>query len=122
MGYGQYGRNVSYSGIYKITNRYNGKIYVGQSQNIYTRRNQHFAALSGGTHENKAMQKDYNLYSRYFCWDVIEYCDQNELNEREKYWIDKLDCAAPNGYNQGWQPYKRKQEKKLIVRGYRRSR
>ena len=45
------------SGIYKITNLSNGKIYIGQSQNIYTRRQQHFVALRNGSHENKEMQK-----------------------------------------------------------------
>lgn len=46
------------SGIYKITNLLNGKAYVGQSHNIYSRRKQHFTALRQGRHENRAMQQD----------------------------------------------------------------
>lgn len=46
------------SGIYVITNTINGRQYVGQSQNIFFRRKQHFVALKNGTHENKAMQQD----------------------------------------------------------------
>ncbi len=47
-----------FSGIYKITNNINGKIYVGQSENVYKRKAQHFTALRRNTHENKQMQKD----------------------------------------------------------------
>ena len=46
------------SGIYKITNLNNGKVYIGQSQNIYFRRKQHFTALRTRRHENTQMQKD----------------------------------------------------------------
>lgn len=46
------------SGIYKITNMLNGKVYVGQSKNIFVRKRQHFDALRAGHHENKAMQHD----------------------------------------------------------------
>ena len=46
------------SGIYKITNNANGKVYIGQSQNIFMRRRQHFMELSSGRHPNKNMQND----------------------------------------------------------------
>ena len=46
------------SGIYKITNLLNGKVYVGQSQNVFERKIQHFTALRNGNHENHEMQKD----------------------------------------------------------------
>ena len=49
---------LSPSGIYKITNNKNGKVYIGQSQNIYARKKQHFVALRNGNHENKGMQAD----------------------------------------------------------------
>jgi hypothetical protein len=32
-------------------------------------------------------------------FEVIEECDENELNERERYWIKTLNCIAPLGYN-----------------------
>ena len=46
------------SGIYKITNQVNGKIYIGQSQNVYERRMEHFVALRRGNHSNRDMQRD----------------------------------------------------------------
>ena len=62
------------SGIYKITNLLNGKVYVGQSQNVFERKIQHFTALRNGNHENREMQKDWNKNNRGFRWDVIEFC------------------------------------------------
>lgn len=91
----------SLAGIYKITNIKNGKVYVGQSQNVYERRIEHFVALRRGRHPNKLMQKDWNKDNRGFRFDVIELVPLNKLNEREKYWIDKLNSLEPEGYNQG---------------------
>lgn len=96
-------------GIYKITNNKNGKVYIGQSQNMYERWHQHHAALKSGHHPNKEMQKDWKKNSRGFRWDVIEYCSLEKLNEREKYWIEQYN-SIECGYNQGWVPFKRKKQ------------
>lgn len=98
---------LSLAGIYKITNTITGKVYVGQSQNVYERKCEHFVALRHNKHENKLMQHDWNINNRGFRFDVIELCPINELNAREKYWIDKLNTMGPHGYNQTWVPYKR---------------
>lgn len=98
---------ISPSGIYKITNLTNNKIYVGQSQNVFERKIEHFTALRRKKHPNKQMQKDWNKNNRGFRWDVIEFVSIDKLNEREKYWIDTLNSAEPNGYNGPWVPYRR---------------
>ena len=111
------------SGIYKITNNANGKVYIGQSQNIYARRKQHLTELARGKHPNRDMQADWNKSSRGFRWDVVEYCGIAELNEREEYWINKYN-SIEYGYNKGWVPYKRKTKKVVNKRkyvGYRKS-
>lgn len=46
------------------------------------------------------MQKDWNKDNHGFRFDVIEFVPLKDLNEREKYWIDKLDTMEPHGYNQ----------------------
>lgn len=112
------------SGIYKITNTKNNKVYVGQSQNVYERESEHFLALRRGRHPNKLMQKDWNKDNHGFRFDVIEFVPLKDLNEREKYWIDKLGTMEPHGYNQDWVPYKRKEQKKPAYKQkhYRRTR
>lgn len=111
------------SGIYKITNTLNGKVYIGQSQNVWLRRTQHFVALRRNRHENKQMQEDWNCNNRGFRFDVIEYCGLKLLNEKEKYWIDQYDATnAAKGYNQGWVPYKRKTSSAHKVKKYHKTR
>ena len=101
-------RNQKYSGIYIITNLRTGKSYVGQSGNVYRRRKQHFSALKSGKHENWMRQFEFNRYGRRnFRWRVLEWCPTNQLNEREKYWINKLNTRTPKGFNLTWAPFLR---------------
>lgn len=88
--------------IYKITNTLNGKVYVGQTIKTVERRfKEHvFAALKGGnrmTYLQNAMVK-YGIEN--FVIETLEECDQEVLNERERYWIAKL-CSFEygKGYN-----------------------
>lgn len=87
-------------GIYKITNNINGKIYIGQS---------HYIEARWESHKRNAFYKnsssyDFALYRamrKYgienFSFEIIEECQSEELNKREKYWIDFY-----NSYKQGY--------------------
>lgn len=91
-------------GIYKIQNKTNGKIYIGQSVNIIKRFYMHrYNAFA-------AKKKDiYHLYlyeaiRKYgkdgFTYEIIEECKPEQLDKREQYWIkfyksNEKDC----GYN-----------------------
>lgn len=81
-------------GIYKITNKINGLSYIGQSVNIAHRWYCH--KTSGELTIGKAIQK-YGVEN--FIFEVIEECDVLNLDEREKFWILKLNTLTPNGYN-----------------------
>lgn len=86
-------------GIYKYQNKINGKIYIGQSDNLERRYAQHIydttARPERGTGIDQAMAK----YGREnFTYEIIEYCDIKELDERECYWIAYYD-SYNNGYN-----------------------
>lgn len=89
------------AGIYIIRNTANGKVYIGQSRRISNREYCHFHALEKGTHYNKHLQRSYNTYGRdAFVFEVIEWCDVSELDEREKYYIKKYNSMNINkGYN-----------------------
>ena len=78
------------SGIYKITNLKDNKIYIGQSTDIKTRWSNHIKA---------ALKIDSIAHSRVhdamgeegiwnFTFELLEQCPKEKLNEREKYYIE----------------------------------
>ena len=77
-------------GIYKIQNLVNGKVYIGQSNNIKRRWTAHRNSPFNPNQPNydsplyRAIRK-YGLDS--FSFEVIEECSIAELNNRENYWI-----------------------------------
>lgn len=77
-------------GIYKITNINDMKCYVGQSVDIANRFTQHCRCGCG-----IKTPKDNKLYAAMlkngldqFTFEIVEICPQEELNEKEKYYID----------------------------------
>lgn len=76
-------------GIYKITFIPKNIVYIGQSLDISTRLSQHRNKLSLNKHENSKLQNYYNKYwLDSFKFEIIEQCKENELTDREQYWID----------------------------------
>lgn len=93
--------DIMVKGIYKITNKRTGEVYVGQSFNIFARRANHFKELSLGTHHNKGLQKDHDRGDT-FIFEVIEKMPEatrEELEKREIYYIEKFNSFY-QGYNQ----------------------
>ena len=89
--------------VYKITNKANGKVYIGQSVQESTRRiSNHKYYLRLGTHFNDHLQRAWNKYgSAQFEFTNIDTAETIEqLNEKEQYWIAFYQSAAPEfGYN-----------------------
>lgn len=90
-------------GVYCIRNTKTSKKYIGcTSMNFGDRRDCHFASLRNGYHYNKEMQSDFDKYGEdSFVFEIIEKIDSDDesiYEEREKYWIQKLDTFN-NGYN-----------------------
>lgn len=78
------------SGIYKLTNINDGKAYIGKSTNIKKRIADHFKSAIGiKTIADQAVHHAM-LDSGFWNWTIeyIIYCDKDELNEMEKYYID----------------------------------
>lgn len=87
-------------GIYKITNQITDECYIGQAVDVYKRWNEHCKCGLGidtppGNKLYKAMQ-DYGLEN--FTFELLTECNQSELNEKEKYFIE-LYQADTFGYN-----------------------
>lgn len=87
-------------GIYRITNKYNHKNYIGKSKNIMQRWAMHEQALLNHDHHSLKLQSDYDLYGgiEAFDFSILETCTLEELSAKEKYWIGEFD-SANNGYN-----------------------
>lgn len=81
-------------GIYKITNLLNQKVYIGQSVDIEQRWKKHCF-----TKDNCAIHKAIQKYGeKNFSFEVLEECKQEELNDKEIYYINKYNSYT-NGYN-----------------------
>lgn len=87
-------------GIYKIENKYNGKVYIGKSKNIMQRWATHEQALSKHNHHSIKLQQDYDEYGgiEAFDFSIVEICAASELTTLEKLYITKYD-AVNSGYN-----------------------
>ena len=88
-------------GIYKITNKMNGKSYVGQSIDIKTRwRNHCSTAYNPNEHSyNNPLYRAIRKYGiENFSFEILKECNVNELNELEQFYIEKYNTFF-EGYN-----------------------
>ena len=91
-------------GIYCFTNNINNKKYVGQSKQLERRYYLHLRdSLSKTKSENDtsllhAAIRKYGIEN--FTYEILEECEINELNDKEKYWIEQLHSyVLEGGYN-----------------------
>lgn len=121
-----------YGVIYKITNLINGKIYIGQTKRTFKERysgggegiervyRYHTYRKNYGELHNDHLLKSINKYG-FDNFVVDEEFDvaysQEELNQKEKYWIQHYNCNNPyKGYNatEGGDSGKRSSYRKYI--------
>ena len=86
--------------IYKITNKVNGKLYIGKTLNsIESRFKEHIADSQRGNKQHRPLYKAFNKYGiENFKIELIEECSIENLNAREIYWIAKFNTFKC-GYN-----------------------
>lgn len=86
--------------IYKIQNKINGQIYIGQTvRSLAARLGEHLKDRKGG--RSGLLKKAFDAYGpQSFEISVIDHAPtQSILNEKEKYWISFYGCIFPAGYN-----------------------
>lgn len=95
---------ISPSGIYCFTNKINGKRYIGLSTNLRSRYRGHIRAMycykKSGQYDSSLLHRDmYRFGIDNFTYEVLEYTDNQHLDNQERYWIQKYSTLWPNGYN-----------------------
>lgn len=86
-------------GIYKIQNKINGKVYIGQSQNVEFRCKEHREILRKNSHRNHKIQNAWNKDGEdNFTFELLEECTLEQLDEKEIFYIKKFN-SYENGYN-----------------------
>jgi len=97
-----YNKSANKSGVYKIINTSNNRIYIGSAKTFKTRHQGHLTSLRKGTHHNKYLQNDFNKCGEdAFEFHVIEIID-GEQAERlliEQKHIDKYYDSQDRCYN-----------------------
>lgn len=88
--------------IYKIINDVNDKIYIGQTINtIEYRFKCHINEANQTIHQSKFHLALSKIGAEHFKIELIEECPNEELNDREEYWIKFYD-SVNQGYNTTW--------------------
>lgn len=95
--------------IYSITNIENSKLYIGKTTqpNPYDRWKQHLQnarsksnlAENNSVHSMPIVRAICKYGADNFKFRVLEECSDDDVNERETFWINRLDTCGKNGYN-----------------------
>lgn len=84
-------KNLSFCGVYVLTNLVNGHQYIGSSMNIRHRLWAHRANLRHNKHHNPYLQNAWNKYGENnFDFSVLEKCTVEDRFKREQFYVDSL--------------------------------
>jgi hypothetical protein len=96
------------AGIFQIRNTLNGKLFIDSTLNMKSLNGQN-TTLRLGTHNNKALQKEWNEYGEQaFVMEVLEVLKpsdnpfvvlKDELKKLKAIWIEKLQPFGERGYH-----------------------
>lgn len=104
-----YKENPPKAGIFRITNRTNGRIFIGKAMNVHGKINGQRFELQLGSHKSRTLQNDWNEFGEQnFEFDVVDYLDpvddpgqdmSGDLAALEEAWLEKLQPFGEKGYN-----------------------
>ena len=82
--------------VYCITNKINGKKYIGQTRRSLERRWKEHCWRDNDQYITRAIKK---CGSKNFSVEILENCEVSELDYREVYWIKHYNTYKGEGYN-----------------------
>jgi len=85
------------TGIYKITNNINNKVYIGKALNIGSRFKTHLT-ISKWEQEIKLYEAFLEFGIENFTFSIAELCSEELISDREMFYIEKYN-SYKNGYN-----------------------
>lgn len=95
-------------GIYKITNKQNGKLFIGATRNFKTINGVKFS-LENKSHINKELMEDWATYGKdAFDFEILEtlekkdtpyFNEKEELANLEEKWLTELQPYDEKGYH-----------------------
>lgn len=96
------------AGVFTMTNKQNGKVFVGSFNNL-KRLNGFQFSLKTNSYTNKKLQADFNTFGQdAFDLEIVEYLKKKEegyfdakreLEKLEQKWLDTLQPFGDRGYN-----------------------
>ena len=87
-------------GIYKITNKINNKVYIGESLNIERRWKEHIEDLDNAKHHSYKLQNDWNTYGKdNFAFEIIKTLDDSISSFIDKYILVIYESKCINEYD-----------------------
>ena len=89
------------SGIYLFRNTINGKVYVGQSNDLYMRYHRHKRSVNLSKPNGMILIAAFKKYGfDRFEFSILEFTEKSKLTEREQYWMDFFKSSQKEfGYN-----------------------
>lgn len=93
--------NMRRSGVYKLFNTVENKLYIGSSVDMLGRLRGHVEKLRSRKHGNKALQTAWDTYGEEsFRFEILVECELAEIRREEQNLIDYHRSADPSyGYN-----------------------
>lgn len=88
--------------IYKITNKINGKVYIGKTlrNNPYKRWNAHINESSYDRSRHRPLYRAMNKYGTdAFAFSIVEKVDDDIINSKECFYIQRYGSYGSSGYN-----------------------
>ena len=87
-------------GIYCITNKINNKIYIGQSNSVFTRWGEHTKTAYSNNKRKSLIHKAIKKYGvESFTFEILKLCEIEKLNELEIYYIKEFKKQGFTLYN-----------------------